>query len=471
MARILLIDDDVDLAEDLVESLESIGHAVTHLERAAGGPDLLVGQEFDVVLLDNKMPGMSGTEFLAALKEREVEIPVILMTGCGTSDTAMKAVELGAFDYLEKPDDYSRLFNALLPMISKALQIDWRPPVVPVPGATNGEKAGGPLMLGKSARMVEMYVQIARVARSQTSVLIRGETGTGKELVALAIHTHSPRKNRPFVVMDCTGLQETTLNSELFGHEKGAFTGADKLHKGRFEYANGGTLFVDEIGEMPIGLQAKLLRVLENQEVTRMGSNEAIKVDVRVVSATHRDLEAAIRAGTFREDLFYRLNGVTIRLPPLRERGADLQLLTSHFLDKAAESNGRRPPILHPSAWERLRAHSWPGNIRELRNVLNRAVLLVRGPQILPSDLELECCNQVANDPSLRTEEEALRKAVQWAWSTCKTPLWPHLHDLLECELLRYAVAELNGNKTEIGKRLDMARGTVIDRLKKYGLE
>jgi DNA-binding NtrC family response regulator len=474
MARILLIDDDVDLVDELQEALEKIGHAVTPLESADGAPDLLACREFDVVLLDNKMPGMSGTEFLAALQEREVEIPVILMTGCGNSDTAMHAVELGAFDYLEKPDDYPSLFTALLPMINKAVQIDWRPSVVPVPGATRPDKASGPLMLGKSERMVEMYKQIARVARSQTSVIIQGETGTGKELVALAIHTHSPRKNKPFVVMDCTGLQESTLNSELFGHEKGAFTGADKLHKGRFEYAHGGTLFVDEVGEMPLPLQAKLLGVLERQEIMRMGSNEPIKVDVRVVSATHRNLEAAVRAGTFREDLFFRLNGMTIWLPPLRERGEDLQLLTNHFIEKAAESSGRRPPILHPSAWEKLRAHSWPGNIRELRNVLHRAALMVRGHQILPTDLDLQRCDPTAGNPSARTEAEALaalRKAIHWAWSSGEPSLWSHLSDRLESELLRYAMIETNGNKSEIARRIGMVRNTVIDRVRKYGLE
>src|SRR5205823_4563678 len=216
-------------------------------------------------------------------------------------------------------------------------------------------------------------------------VLIQGETGTGKKLVAKAIHTNSPRKNKPFVAMNCTALNENLLDDELFGHEPGAFTGAEKLRKGKFEYANGGTLFLDEVGDMPLPMQAKLLRVLESQEVCRIGGNEAIRVNVRLLSATHRDLEAAIAAGTFRRDLFHRLNRVTVRLPPLRERGEDLAELAASFLARAAEGTGRPAPVLAEGTLQRLRAHPWPGNIRELQNVLHRAVGVCRGPQILPA--------------------------------------------------------------------------------------
>src|SRR5262249_34933613 len=249
--------------------------------------------------------GMSGIDFLAALHQRALGIPVILMTGFATADTAIRAVNLGAFDYLEKPDDFGRLVAELTPLIAKALEIDWRPQqVARVPRATDPDGAAGPLLLGTSKPMLEVYVQVGRVARSHAPVLIRGETGTGKELVARAIHTNSPRKHRPFVALNCSALNENLLEDELFGHEPHAFTGADKLRKGRFEHAHGGTLFLDEVGDMPLALQAKLLRVLENQEVSRLGGNEPIKVDVRVLSATHRDLEAALRAGAFREDLF-----------------------------------------------------------------------------------------------------------------------------------------------------------------------
>jgi DNA-binding NtrC family response regulator len=468
MAHILLIDDDRDLVEDLRQALKKAGHRVTCLERAESGPDLVAGREIDVVLLDNWMPGgMTGIEFLAALRERGIGVPVILMTGCAAGDTAIQAVLLGAFDYLEKPPDYDRLFEELTPLIHRALEIDWRSPVVRVPGEPPPPGPAGPPMIGRSRGMREVVARVRDVATSRASVLILGETGTGKELIARAVHTLSPRKTEPFVALNCTALTETLLEDELFGHEKDAFSGATRLRKGLFEHASGGTLFLDEVGDMPAALQAQLLRVLENQEVKRIGSNETIKVDVRVLSATHHDLEAAIAAGTFREDLFFRLNGVSIRLPSLRERGdEDLQLLTAYFLEKAGEGTARRAPMLHPSAWDKLRAHSWPGNIRELRSVLVRAVLLCRGPQVMPDHLELR-----HSQPAQGEVLAGLRQAIRAAWGSGEANLGPKLQELLERELLKHGLAELGGNRTRIGERLGMCRGTVIQRLKDYGLE
>lgn len=486
MARILLVDDDADFSDRLREELEELGHQVVCLDRAKGGPDLLANEDFDLVLLDNRMPGMSGIEFLAALKQREIELPVILMTGHATADTAMQAVNLGAFEYVIKPLEVGELVKELQPLIAKALASGRPKKRVQLPGEATATDIAGPLMLVKSRPMIEVCKLIARVARSNASVLIHGETGTGKDLVARAIHTHSPRENKPFVAMNCSALNESLLQGELFGHEPGSFTGADKLRKGRFEHANGGTLFLDEVGDMPLNMQAQLLRVLENQEVCRIGRNEPIKVDVRVVSATHRDLEAAIRDGKFREDLYYRLNGVTIRLPPLRERTEDLRLLASHFVQQEADKNYQPVPALHDSAWEKLRAHSWPGNIRELRNTLSRAVLMCRGPCILPADLELRRDAPMPKPPTDRepqrdspdpreaSEEEAvaaLLQAIRWAWDTNDKDLWPLLHDLLERELLRYALTELKGNKTQVRKRLNMSPNTILDRMRKYGLE
>ena len=351
MANVLLIDDDADFNRFLQLVLEERGHRVCCLERAEQGPEILAKENFDLVLLDNKMPGMSGIDFLAALGQRGLGVPVILMTGHGTTDTAIKAMNLGAFDYVVKPMDMEQLIGELEPSISKALEI-----ARPIKGAVRlpGEAAVDPaasVFLGNSKPMQEVCKNISRVAKSDVAVLIHGETGTGKELVAKAIHANSPRQNKPFVALNCTALNENLLDDELFGHEPGAFTGADKLRKGRFEYANGGSLFLDEIGDMPPTLQAKLLRVLENQEVHRIGSNEPIKVNVRLLSATHRHLEASIREGKFREDLYYRLAGVTIRLPPLRERGADVELLAEHFLARAAEGAGKPAPMLNEGAW------------------------------------------------------------------------------------------------------------------------
>jgi DNA-binding NtrC family response regulator len=473
VAKILLIDDDPELSLFLRRELEGDGHSVHCLERAEHGPDLLAGGAFDMVLLDNKMPGMSGLEFLEALRKRGREVPALLMTGYATTDTAMEAMNLGAFDYVIKPDDFQGLARELRPLIAAALEIARPVTEVRLSVESPPEPDAGPMLVGTSRPMMEVAKLTGCIARSDDAVLIRGETGTGKELVARAIHTHSPRKSKPFVALNCTALNENLLESELFGHEHGAFTGADKLRKGKFEYANGGTLFLDEVGDMPLPLQARLLRVLEYQQVERVGSNEGIKVNVRVLSATHRDLEAAIAASTFRRDLFHRLNRVTIRLPPLRERLEDLPQLARYFLARAAAGDGRPAPALSDSSLERLRRYPWPGNVRELQNVLYRAFRVCRGPQILPAHLDSPAAdNGHAATPSEAADDvqATLRRAVAAAWDSGQAKLWPFLHDLLERELLALALARLDGNQTKVAERLDMARNTVIKRVQEYGL-
>jgi DNA-binding NtrC family response regulator len=472
MALILLIDDDADLRHFLQEELQARGHAVQGLDRAEQGPDVLHRASFDLVLLDHKMPGMSGIEFLEALQARALDVPVILMTGYSTYDTAIRAMNLGAFDYVIKPDDFQLLLRELEPLIAEVLEITRPAREVHVSAEVQPQPPTGPMLVGRSKPMVEVCKLIGRFARSDDPVLILGETGTGKELVARAIHTNSPRKNKPFVALNCTALNEGLLESELFGHEPGAFSGADKLRKGKFEYANGGTLFLDEIGDMPPSLQAKLLRVLEYQEVERVGSNEPIKVNVRMLSATHRDLEVAIQGGQFRRDLFHRLNRVTLRLPPLRERLEDLPELAAYFLARAAEGTSRARLALAESTLDRLRAYHWPGNVRELQNVMHRAAGVCRGPQILPAHLDFpsgEACGHPAAEPS--DALAGLRKAIQWAWDNHAHKLWPLLRDLLERELLTFALAQLGGNQTQVAERLDMARGTVIKRMQEYGLK
>jgi DNA-binding NtrC family response regulator len=317
--------------------------------------------------------------------------------------------------------------------------------------------------------MVEQVMMpVARFADGRDPVLILGETGTGKELVARAFHTNSSRKGRHFVALNCAAIPESLLESELFGHEANAFTGA-KLRKGKIEYADGGTLFLDEIGDMPLALQAKMLRVLEAQEVERLGGNEPVKVDVRLLSATHRDVKAMADEGTFRRDLLFRLNRVTVRLPPLRDRLDDLPDLVEYFLRRAADAAGRACPAVGPEALDRLRAHRWPGNVRELQNVIFGAFGKCRGAAILPADLDLENGDGGATpqvDPLA-----ALTGVIERAWDAHPEKLWAHLHDLLEREVLRVAVERCGGNQTEIARRLGMARGTVIDRMKQYGLK
>ena len=470
MTKILLIDDDADFSDFLQQSLQEKGYRVTCLERAESGPQILIEEEYALVLLDYRMPGMSGMEFLDALQREGVGVPVILMTGHGTSDTVIQAMNRGAFDYVEKPLELEDLLRELEPMIEAALRL--AKPIAPivVPGEEPAsETSTGPGLLGKSKGMLEVYKLIGRVAKSDEAVLVLGETGTGKELVARAIHTNSLRQGRPFVAINCTALNENLLDDELFGHEPHSYTGAEKLRKGRFEYADGGTLFLDEVGDMPPGLQAKLLRVLETGEVSRIGSNEVIQVDVRILSATHRDLERAVRDERFREDFYYRLSGVTVQLPPLRERGADLKELAEHFLRHAATGAGQSVPTLDQACWDKLAAYGWPGNVRELKNVLRGGVLVCRGMRIMPDDLKLQ-----AEAPSSVGEDVVLthlREAVQSAWESGRDELWSLLREMLERELLKFALAKLDGNQTHVAERLGMARNTVNHAKRKHGLD
>jgi DNA-binding NtrC family response regulator len=474
MAHILLIDDDKDFSNFLREELLAHGYSIEYAESAKSGLDRASDDTLDVILLDYRMPGMSGLEVLEVLKEGRIETPVIMMTRQGTSETTIQATILGAFDYIEKGLEIEKFVGRLEPIILKALALKLgSEPRVPISADAEVEVGARPQLLGKCEAMLEVYRSIGQVAPTDKPVLIQGETGTGKELVARAIHNYSRRRDKPFVALNVAALTESLLESELFGHEKGAFTGADTIRKGYFEYANGGTLFLDEIGEMPYGLQANLLRVVENQEVTRIGGEKnPIKVDVRLISATHRDLKIAVRDETFREDLYYRLDVFPIRLPPLRERGSDLRLLGRQFLVSEATKALKPVPTLHPSVIEAVRAHSWPGNVRELKDRLSRAVLRCRGAMIMPADLGLPDEGAARQTSTGRRDGvEALREAVAWAWDSGDNELWPILRDMLERELLEHALAELDGNQTQVAERLGMVRNTVRKRMQAYGLD
>jgi DNA-binding NtrC family response regulator len=318
--------------------------------------------------------------------------------------------------------------------------------------------------------MLEVLKRIGRLARLDEPVLILGETGTGKDLVARAIHTNSPRRDRPFVVMNCAAFNDNLLDDELFGHEPRAFSGAgEKLRKGRFEHADGGTLFLDEVGDMPPPLQVKLLRVLENREIVRIGSNEPIKVNVRVVSATHQDLQAAVREGRFRQDLYYRLEGMTIHLPPLRERPEDIRVLAQSFLARILA--GGRGPALHPATLEKLESHQWPGNVRQLQKVICRAVGMCRGDQVLPEDLDFGETASAAPPNGERAADAALHEAVRWAWDTEQEKIATLLQEKLERQLLQFALAQPGVNQVNLSRRLGVARNTLRSRIERYGLK
>ncbi len=460
MANILLIDDDEDFSEFLCEELRARGYDVDYADNPKSGLERLPDEKLDVILLDNKMPGMTGLEVLEVLKEEGIKTPVIMMTLQGTSDTNIIAILKGAFAYIEKGLEIVEFVDRLEPIILRILAIPPRPPATDAPEATPAGQ-----LIGKCPAMCEVYRLIGQVSETDNGVLIQGETGTGKELVAQAIVTNSRRKDKPFVPLNVATLQTNLLESELFGHVKGAFTGAVETVKGYFEQTDGGTLFLDEIAEMPYTAQAKLLRVVENQEVIRLGGEKnPIKVDVRLISATHQDMEKAIREKTFRADLYYRLNVFPIQLPPLRERGSDLQLLGRHFLVLEASKAKKPVPTLHRSAIEAARDHSWPGNVRELKFRISRAVLRCVGGIIMPEDLGLPAKGE--EDPS-----NALRDAVARAWDSGAKELWPKLRDDLECELLRRALAKCGGNQTQVAERLGMARNTVRKGMQKYGLD
>jgi len=444
--RILIVDDEPAQLELVGGFLGKRGFEVS---LASGGREGLrrFGREpFDLVLTDQKMPDLSGLELLEAVRAQNPETPVIVMTAHGTIETAVAAIKAGATDYLTKPLNLDELLH-------RVQQVRERQHLV----SENRElrqalrerhRVAG--IIGESGRMQEVLSLVGRVASSDATVLIRGESGTGKELIAKAIHYASPRAAGPLVRVNCAALPENLLESELFGHEKGAFTGAVASRKGRFEVADGGSLFLDEIGDLPLHLQVKLLRVLQEREIERVGSSRPISVDVRVLAATHRDLEALMRAGQFRDDLYYRINVVTVSLPPLRERREDIPLLVDHFLSTFTAKNGKAIRGLTREARDALLRYDYPGNVRELENLVERAVVLTRDDVIGLGDLPLGLA-EAAPEPG---DAPGLPAAVEG----------------LERRLIREALARAGGVQTAAAELLGISERVLRYKLRKYGL-
>jgi two-component system, NtrC family, response regulator HydG len=386
-ARVLVVDDEPTLLRALEALLRKKGHDVVCLDSPIAAMQKLAQDDFDVALLDIKMPQLSGLELLNAVKHRRPEVEVIMMTGHATVETALAAVRAGAYDYLTKPfEDVELVARAVAKAVERKTLFDRNRQLESQLREREGS-GGSDGLVGNSAPMREVVRMIDAVAYSSTTVLVTGESGTGKELVARALHTKSPRKAHPFVALNCGALTETLLESELFGHVKGAFTGAQRDQKGLFDAADGGTIFLDEIGDIPMATQVRLLRVLQEGEIKRVGSADSVRVDVRVIAATHRDLPKLVKAGRFREDLFYRLNVINIPLPSLRERVEDVPLLAHHFLRRYADRLAKKVRTLSPEAIELLCGYRWPGNVRELENAVERAVVLSRNEAIAPADL------------------------------------------------------------------------------------
>jgi len=382
--RVLVIDDEVLHAETVAEALETVGYSCKVVTSGNAGAIAIDRDDYDLVLTDLKMSDLDGLAIVRKVRESLPDAEVMVITGHGDVKTAVEAIKLGAAHYLLKPVDLGEL-RTIVNKVSERLRLssdnrELRRQI--------DERFGFEGFVGNSTKMQDVLARLKAVAATTARVLINGETGTGKELVAKALHTNSPRKNKPFVAMNCTALNENLLDDELFGHEAGAFTGADKVRKGRFEHANGGTLFLDEIGDMPPMLQAKLLRVLENEEVFRIGANEPIKVNVRLISATHRDLDAEVKAGRFRQDLYHRLKVVAIALPPLRDRTNDIPLLCEHFIKEFNVRHGKKVKDLTDAIRVAFREYAWPGNVRELKNTVESMVVLDRDGLLGVDDLQ-----------------------------------------------------------------------------------
>jgi len=390
--RIVVIDDEVNAAAALETLLREDGYEVSRAHDARAGLALLEQTDADVVLTDLRMPGMDGLELLSKIKEMRPETMVLLMTAYGTVKTAVRAMKMGAEDYLGKPIDVEELEVVLQKVLEKKRLLA----EAKVLRERLTEKYDFDNLVGQSPEILSVFKTVRQVAPSASSVLLMGESGTGKELFAQAIHENSPRRSKPFIKVACAALPETLLESELFGHEKGSFTGAMYTRSGRFEMADGGTLFLDEIGDITPTVQVKLLRFLEEREFERVGGNRTFKVDVRIVAATHRDLQKKIAEGTFREDLYYRLNVIEIHIPSLRERTGDIPLLAHHFLTRYAQANRKDVRDFSDEVLALLLRHPWPGNVRELENAMERAVVLATEPVL-----------QVAQFPTLRRADAA----------------------------------------------------------------
>jgi two-component system, NtrC family, response regulator AtoC len=461
--QVLIVDDEPNLRKILAAQLSRDGYDVLLAEDGEQGLALLKEHHIDLVITDLKMPKVDGMTLLREAIRDQPELPIVMITAHGTVDTAVEALKLGAFDYLTKPFDKDEVRQ----IVAKALKTrelageEATTEPKDVPGARFG-------IIGESPGLTEVYNVLERVADSPTTVLITGESGTGKELVARALHDHSSRKGKPFIKVNCAAIPKELIESELFGYERGAFTGAVTSKPGRFELANGGTLFLDEIGEIPVEMQVKLLRALQESEFERVGGIKTMRVDVRLVAATNRDLKKLISQSAFREDLFYRLNVVSIRLPALRERVTDIPLLVEHFLTKFNERLKKNVSGVDNEALDLLAAYSWPGNIRELENVMERAVLFCDGNKLRIEDLPAELRGVTPSGSMLPPPdpvdlgslppEGGLKEHVKVAMSR------------LERDLVSRALKQTNNNVTHAARLLKISRKGLQLKMKELGL-
>lgn len=467
MASILIVDDDAQLRQSFGRLLEQEGYTVRMAQSAEHGIDEVRENCPDLVIMDVRLPGMTGLEGFQTMHKYEPKLPVIVMTAFGTTETAIEATKLGAFDYVLKPFD----IPDILTLIEQALDAGrFMRSRVDVDAEPESESAYA--LVGRSPAMQEVYKAIGRVSPTDATVLVRGESGTGKELVARSVYQHSLRTEKPFIVINCVAIPETLLESELFGYEKGAFTGAVSRRVGKIEQADGGTIFLDEIGDMPFSIQAKLLRLLEEKSVERLGGGKTRPVDVRIIAATNRDLEKAVSEGRFREDLYYRLKVVTLWLPPLRDREDDILQLAEYFLTSHARKMGEHSPGFSGDAEAVLTAHNWPGNVRELANAVQKAMIFSRGCPVTKENMQ----QAVHGERTLRPARGDSMDDVAGRWmrkviSSAESPrAFEDIQDHFGAIAVTEALKITGGNRAQAAKLLGMSRPTLLSRIDKYGI-
>ena len=451
MPKVLIVDDEKNYLFVLEDLLSDEGYEVLTASTASEGLEIIQRESIDTVLSDIKMPGMTGIELLEKILNMDSDLPVILMTAFAEVDQAVNAMKKGALDHIQKPFDNQDVKRAVARGVEKRQLVKSIRRLETELGNSWGN------IVGESEQMKKVFSIMQRVADTPTTVLVTGESGTGKELVARGLHQASSRNQAPFVSLNCAAIPENLLESELFGHEKGSFTGAVGLKEGKFEYANNGTLFLDEVGEIPLNLQVKLLRVLQEQEFQRVGGNKEIKVNVRLVAATNKDLKEEVEMGRFRGDLFFRLNVVNVKVPPLRERRSDIPFLVAHFVGKYSRKLDRKIKEVDPEAMRVLYSYNWPGNVRELENVIESALVMSRGSTVKKSDLPSE----LRTHGQIFEETETLISMDSGLMDTL---------DAIEAKMIRQALKQSGNVQAQAAKILGISRSNLQYKLKKYGI-
>jgi len=471
MSLAVVIDDDPIILRRLAHDFAETDVSLVTAETAQQGLDAIAENPPDVVLLDVLLPDLSGLETFKRIRERNAQIPVVFITTSSESSNAIEAMTLGAYDYLVKPLDS----NQVRELVSRAVEIH-RLMQTPVEMAEQAEKSPSKadVLIGRCAAMQEVYKDIGRVAQQDVTVLIQGESGTGKELVARAIYQHSKRAKGPFLAINCAAIPEALLESELFGHEKGAFTGADQRRIGKFEQCSGGTLFLDEIGDMSPATQSRILRLLQNQTFERVGGSETITTYVRIIAATNVDLEKAVEEGDFRKDLFYRLNVFTIQLPPLSERKDDLKLLVDHFVERFGSDFDKPITKVSDETSKLLECHDWPGNVRELQSVIKQALLQTTGnvllPEFLPESLQGDSAPAAKTDAVRAGHQEGLEELIAKGIASGSQDLYAETLAEMERVLIVSILRHTSGNQLQAAKILGITRGSLRNKIRALGI-